>query len=455
VSEQVNGASLRRSRRELIRATGIVIVLYAVTAYMVWTWMPRWPVSVMLAVHAVTLVTSTAVLTWHLVSIPEYRRTIAFEVEQGETKRRLVAEADRRDFGTRFSRAMDHVDDEAAALNVVERALDLVVGTRPAQLMLADSSRSHLKTRASVGLDDNMRCEVPSPHACPSLREGRTLVFESSKDLDACPHLMDRSAESCSAVCVPVNVMGESIGVVHTTNVEGHIVLGETVESLETIARTAGARISMLRVFAETLVQAATDPLTGLMNRRSIEREFRLLMRSGTRFSVVLADLDHFKSINDTHGHETGDRALRVFSDVLRTSLRPDDALCRYGGEEFLMLMPATTPDEAMWALGRVREDLVLRLTSAEVPQFTASFGVAEWSPGFTSQAVLALADEALLAAKGAGRNRVVIAGTDTPTPKRATTPNGATTSQSATTPNGATTPESSATARPDTSAEP
>jgi len=419
VSEQVIGASLKRSRRELIRATGIVIVLYAITAYGVWTWLPRWPVSVMLALHAVTLVTSTAVLTWHLVAIPEFRRTIAFEVEQAETKRRLVAEAERRDFGTRFARAMDHVDDEAGALRVVERALELVVGPQAAQLMLADSSRSHLKTRASVGLDGGAGCQVASPHACPALREGRTLRFESSGELDACPHLVGRGEGLCSAVCVPVNVMGESIGVVHTTNADGYHAQTRTVEDLETVARTAGARISMLRVFAETLVQAATDPLTGLMNRRSIEREFRLLMRSGTRFSVVLADLDHFKSINDTHGHETGDRALRVFSDVLRTSLRPDDAVCRYGGEEFLVLMPATTPDEAMWALGRVREDLVLRLTSAEVPQFTASFGVAEWSPGFTSQTVLALADESLLAAKDAGRNRVVVSGADTSTVER------------------------------------
>ena len=325
---------------------------------------------------------------------------------------RLLDEAERRDFTSRLVRAMDHVDDEMAALNVVEKAMEMVVGSEPAQLMLADSSRSHMKTRATSGGDHRAVCQVPSPQACAALREGRTLVFESSEELDACPHLADRGGGPCSAVCVPVNVMGDSIGVLHSSGPELVRVSARAVENLKAIARIAGGRISMLRVFAETQVQAATDPLTGLLNRRSIERELRLLMRAGTRFSVVIADLDHFKAINDTYGHETGDRALRMFSDVLRTSLRPDDAVCRYGGEEFLVLMPATSPDEAMWALDRLREDLVLRLTSAEVPAFTASFGVAEWTPGFRSEEVLGQADAALLKAKETGRNKIVIDGT-------------------------------------------
>lgn len=412
VSDQPIGASLNRSRRELLRATGIVLVLYAFTAYPVWKLLPQWPLSILLTCHAVVLVTSTAILTWFVVSVPEFRKTMAFETEQQETRMRLLDEAERRDFTSRLVRAMDHVDDEMAALNVVEKAMEMVVGSEPAQLMLADSSRSHMKTRATSGGDHRAVCQVPSPQACAALREGRTLVFESSEELDACPHLADRGGGPCSAVCVPVNVMGDSIGVLHSSGPELVRVSARAVENLKAIARIAGGRISMLRVFAETQVQAATDPLTGLLNRRSIERELRLLMRAGTRFSVVIADLDHFKAINDTYGHETGDRALRMFSDVLRTSLRPDDAVCRYGGEEFLVLMPATSPDEAMWALDRLREDLVLRLTSAEVPAFTASFGVAEWTPGFRSEEVLGQADAALLKAKETGRNKIVIDGT-------------------------------------------
>ena len=411
VSQPTIGASLKRSRRELVRATGIVIVLYAVTAFPVWKLLPEFPLSIQLSIHAVTLVASTAILTWFLVSVPEFRKTIAFETSQRDTEARLIDEAERRDFRSRLVRAMDHVDDEGSALGVVERALTLVVGDESAQLMLADSSRSHMKTRASTGSEQRGDCTVPSPQSCAALREGRTLVFSSSAELDACPHLAERAGGPCSAVCVPVTVMGSSIGVLHTTAADNTEAAPRVVEDLEAVARTAGGRISMLRVFAETAVQAATDPLTGLMNRRSIERELRLLMRAGSRFAVIIADLDHFKAINDTHGHETGDRALRLFSDVLRTSLRPDDAVCRYGGEEFLVLMPTTSPDEAMWALGRVREDLVLRLTSAEVPPFTASFGVSEWSPGLTSEQALGQADAALMMAKESGRNRVVISG--------------------------------------------
>ncbi len=411
MEQQTIGASLRRSRRELLRATGIALVLYAVTAYPLWQLLPPWPLEILMSIHAVTLVSSTAVLSWHIVSIPEYRKTIAFEEEQRRTRLSLIEEAERRDFSSRISRAMDHVDDEASALRVFERALDLVVGPEPAQVLLADSSRSHLKTKAVSGSGNRQGCAVPTPQGCAALREGRTLVFESNSELDACPHLVDRAGGPCSAVCVPVTVMGQSIGVVHTTAPDGVRPSDRTVEDLETLARTAGGRISMLRVFAETQVQATTDPLTGLLNRRSIERELRLLMRASSRFTMVLADLDHFKAVNDTHGHEIGDRALRLFSDVLRTSLRPDDSVCRYGGEEFLIVMPATSPDEAMWALGRVREDLVLRLTSAEVPAFTSSFGVSEWSPGQTAEEAMARADQALMAAKEQGRNRIVVAG--------------------------------------------
>src|SRR5207245_1000703 len=123
--------------------------------------------------------------------------------------------------------------------------------------------------------------------------------------LDACPKLRNRDRGRCSALCVPVSIMGRTVGVIHAT-AEPEVVVGESaIHDLETLANLAGARIGLLRMVADTQLQAATDSLTGLLNRRSLENKAIALRASATPFSLVMADLDHFKELNDTHGHET------------------------------------------------------------------------------------------------------------------------------------------------------
>ena len=156
-----------------------------------------------------------------------------------------------------------------------------------------------------------------------SPRDAReTQVFPDSEDLDACPMLRGRERGRCSGVCVPVSIMGRTVGVVHATGPVGEPLDDDAVAALQTLANQAGNRVGMLRVMAETQLQASTDGLTGLVNRRSLENRMRQLRAEGTDFAVVMADLDHFKMLNDTHGHEAGDRALRIFSETLRHELR-------------------------------------------------------------------------------------------------------------------------------------
>ena len=123
---------------------------------------------------------------------------------------------------------------------------------------------------------------------------------------------------------------------------------------------------------------------------------------------MAYGDLDRFKDLNDTFGHAAGDRALRTFSQVLRDSLRPIDIPGRYGGEEFVIVLPECPLDEARQVLERVRERLAERIVVADLPPFTISFGLASSDQAADFDQVVALADAALLSAKAGGRDQVV-----------------------------------------------
>lgn len=169
-----------------------------------------------------------------------------------------------------------------------------------------------------------------APHDCPAVTKGHGLQFDSSEDYDVCPHLRDRGVAPCSAVCVPVAINGTATGVLHSIGPQHTHMDRDAVAQLELIAGRAGDRIGVLRAFNRSEAQAATDPLTGLLNRRSFEEEVKALSIAGTRFSIAYGDLDQFKAINDRHGHPTGDRVLGVFSRAIRECLRPGDL--RRGG---------------------------------------------------------------------------------------------------------------------------
>ena len=227
---------------------------------------------------------------------------------------------------------------------------------------------------------------------------------------DACPYLHDSSIDACSAACVAVSIGGKTVGVLHATGPVGAAPTDRDVDFLELTARRASERIGMIRAFERSETQASSDPLTGLWNRRSLENRIQDLEREGTPYAVAFGDLDHFKDLNDTFGHEAGDRALRLFSRVLREAIRPNDVAARYGGEEFVVILPECPVETAVGVLERVRERLALGLNGGRVPPFTVSFGVASSTDAHTFDEVVAVADHALLNAKAAGRNRVVLA---------------------------------------------
>lgn len=172
------------------------------------------------------------------------------------------------------------------------------------------------------------------------------------------------------------------------------------------------------------LVELATrDPLTSLPNRRTVMEQFEKEAARTERQSPVnralgisILDIDHFKRINDTYGHQAGDEILRKVSHTLESTVRKGDYIGRIGGEEFLLLFPETSPDHAIPAANRIRK-AVEALTFDELPdnvRVTVSQGVAIHQPGETVALTFKRADEALYQAKHSGRNRVVAAGMDT-----------------------------------------
>ena len=169
--------------------------------------------------------------------------------------------------------------------------------------------------------------------------------------------------------------------------------------------RKTGERLGVLRVLAAAEEQARSDPLTGLPNRRTLEAQAQHLAKRGQTFVVAFADLDHFKALNDTFGHDAGDRALQVFARVLLDVLRPSDACACYGGEEFVVILPSCALAEATIVADRIRTKLAD--ATKKGPPFTVSIGLAEANPGDTLSEVIEHADAALLDAKALGRDRV------------------------------------------------
>jgi diguanylate cyclase (GGDEF)-like protein len=156
-----------------------------------------------------------------------------------------------------------------------------------------------------------------------------------------------------------------------------------------------------------------TDPLTGIANRRifreSLDGAISFAQRQHTPLSIIMVDLDDFKSVNDNFGHNAGDLVLQAFAGLLRENSRQEDLAARWGGEEFIMMLPGSSAQAATVLCGRLRR----RWEETDCPDFgislTASFGVAAYQPGETSDTLIGRADAALYEAKRLGKNQVIM----------------------------------------------
>jgi two-component system cell cycle response regulator len=182
-----------------------------------------------------------------------------------------------------------------------------------------------------------------------------------------------------------------------------------------TVARELGGALRMATLVEESRWMATTDALTGLLNRRafldSMTREVARTKRYNDSLSVILLDVDHFKQINDRRGHAAGDTVLAALGKLLNRAVRTCDVVARWGGEEFVLVLPSTRTEGAEQVAERVRElleDAVINDNKGERIPVTASFGVATYTVGETLEQVIDRADRAMYLAKSGGRNRVI-----------------------------------------------
>ena len=290
-------------------------------------------------------------------------------------------------------------------------------------LCVTSQSRNVVEVVTTWG-DDASTDTTFAPDHCWALRRGKVHSVESGRSPLRCMHVSESAADG--HLCVPLAAQGETLGVLYLKR-SGP--MAGTPSGLSTDARAlarqavaVGERLSLavanLRLREALRGQSIRDPLTGLFNRRyleeTLERELRRASRNKQSLAVLMIDIDHFKQFNDAYGHQAGDTLLRAFGDFVSDRTRGQDVACRYGGEEFAVILSGSAVEGATMRAECLRADLchlVVQHAGQVLGKVTVSIGIAAFPEhGETPQALLQAADEALYKAKKEGRNRAAVA---------------------------------------------
>lgn len=269
-------------------------------------------------------------------------------------------------------------------------------------------------------------CEWRSPQGstaqfrftdCWALRRGQMHRPDGAMIDVPCGHL--QADQAVGSICIPLIGQGETIGLIYfeqAAGTEGPLSESEEVY-LVLLAERVGLALANLRLHEALRELALVDPLTGLSNRRQLDTMMKLHFehaeQSGRPVSCLLLDVDHFKKFNDDFGHDAGDAVLRAVGGVLSSSVRGEGNAFRYGGEEFLLLMPGMGMEQARDRAETIRQKisaLQLQHEGRPLGRITASFGLSTYPDHGGAGSLVSVADAALLRAKAEGRDRIVVA---------------------------------------------
>jgi len=319
-----------------------------------------------------------------------------------------------------IGKAMNYISDLKNLLQyILNQAID-ITSAEKGSIMLYNLETDRLNIRVLAGLEDTEYQEKVNNNEirCRSFKPGEGIagrVFMTSKPMivnnirEDDLFIESETSYVRSIACIPMIVYSDVVGVINVTNKKkGKEFTDEDVEMLKAVADQAAVAVNKAQLWD----MAVTDSLTGLYVRRyfmvKLQEEIHRAERYGKRLSIIMADLDRFKKINDTYGHDAGDRALKTISVFLQKNIRDVDAIARYGGEEFVMLIPDADKEAAYCLAQRLRTGLT-KVKLEDLPPITISLGIATYPSDSTDiEELIKKADAAMYEAKQKGRNRVV-----------------------------------------------
>ncbi len=309
---------------------------------------------------------------------------------------------------------------------VATRAISRLFPGSSGALLLLSPSRTDMETVARWGahpedVDENLF----APDACWGLRLGGPHVIDNPDTGMLCPHVKVKPA--AGYVCLPLTAKGDVLGLLHVrdsaTSADARLSLARIKDLSSTVSGILSLSIWNMRLRETLANQAIKDPLTGLFNRAfmedSLQREIYRASRKQAPIAVIMADVDHFKKFNDRHGHAAGDLVLAEMAKFLRWKVRSADIVCRYGGEEFAIILPESSLPDGVKRAEMLKEGvkgLHVSYAGQELGPVTMSLGVSAYPDhGSTPQDLLRAADGALYRAKQAGRDCVLPVEADVP----------------------------------------
>ena len=312
-----------------------------------------------------------------------------------------------------FSETLQFADGEREAQSLLTRQLDRALPGGTALVFSRNNSENRLESATELDESSPLyeRIATAVPSDCLAVRRGRPVERREGEssllECDLCGRV------GANSVCLPSLVGGEVIGSVLVSR-DTEPFSGPERRLLERTVTAAAPVLANLRNLAIAETRAVTDSLTGLSNARAaaqdLERIVAFAGRTGTPLAAILLDLDHFKRINDTFGHQIGDEALAAVGSILRNGTRASDFVARYGGEEFLILLQDTDVRSGVQVAEKLRESLRQTNVPGLTGRVTASFGVAAIPDHATDgDSLIRAADRALYTAKKEGRDRVCV----------------------------------------------
>ncbi|WP_347488777.1 diguanylate cyclase [Desulfoscipio sp. XC116] len=311
------------------------------------------------------------------------------------------------------------------AIAVVNRFVRELFATEQGALYLLNEPGDLVEIVADWGDGDRFK-PVFNPNDCWSLRRGQQYLVENGQLGLYCRHISDPLPKGY--LCVPMMAHGEALGILHLQwqstdqpeySEDDTVCMKECKHQLAvTVAHQIALALANLSLRETLHSQAIRDPLTGLFNRRymeeSLDREVRRAERLSASVGLIMFDIDHFKRFNDNHGHDAGDALLRGLGAFLRNNIHDGDFVCRYGGEEFLLILPETSLDAACQLAGRLCDmvkHMEVNYLGQPLGSITISLGVALYPDnGLTAADIVRAADAAVYRAKANGRDQVAVA---------------------------------------------